>query len=132
MQKMFGFADFVKETAITKTTSFTFDFAEAKTIRALMIYNSKDVEAMFLNARVEFTCEQADGTTITKVIKNIAFDAEQYCSKSEFSGKYTYIMSGAAAVSEFNELKAKSVKITVSVPEGQEKVGLSEIRILGR
>lgn len=97
-----------------------------------MIYNSKDVEAMFLNARVEFTCEQADGTTITKVIKNIAFDAEQYCSKSEFSGKYTYIMSGAAAVSEFNELKAKSVKITVSVPEGQEKVGLSEIRILGR
>lgn len=132
MQKMFGFADFVKETAITKTTSFTFDFAEAKTIRALMIYNSKDVEAMFLNARVEFTCEQADGTTITKVIKNIAFDTDQYCSKSEFSGKYTYIMSGAAAVSEFNELKAKSVKITVSVPEGQEKVGLSEIRILGR
>ena len=132
MQKTFGFADFVKETTITKTTTFTFDFAEERTIRALMIYNSKDVESIFRNARVEFTCEQSDGTTITKVIKNLEFDVAQYCSKSGYSGKFVYVMSGSAAVSEFYELKTKSVKITINVPDGQEQVGLSEIRILGR
>ena len=132
MQKTYGFADFVKETIITKTTTFTFDFSDAKAICAIMIYNSKDVESVFRNARVEFTCEQADGTTITKVIRNLEFDIAQYCSQSGFSGKLTYVMSGSAAFSEFYELKAKSVKITVNVPDGQSKVGLSEIRILGR
>lgn len=132
MQKTFGFADFVKETTITGTTTFTFDFPEEKTVRALMIYNSKDVESVFRNARVEFTCEQPDGTVVTKVIKDLEFDMAQYCSLSGYSGDPVYIMSGAAAVSEFNALKTRSVKITVNVPEGQDQVGLSEIRILGR
>mgnify|MGYP003308262085 CR=1 FL=1 len=38
----------------------------------------------------------------------------------------------ANAYAEFNELNVKSVKITVEVPEGQETVGISEIRILGK
>ena len=132
MQKTYGFADFVKETTFEKTTTFTFDFPEEKTVRALMIYNSKNIESVFRNARVEFTCEQPDGTVITKVIQDLKFDMDQYCSLSGYSGEPVYIMSGAAAVSEFDELKTTSVKITVNVPEGQENVGLSEIRILGR
>lgn len=132
MQKAFGFADFVNETTITKTTTFTFDFPEEKTVRALMIYNSKNVESIFRNARVEFICRQADGTVVTKVIQDLEFDMAQYCSQSGYSGEAVYIMSGSAAVSEFYDLKTSSVKITVNVPEGQENVGLSEIRILGR
>ena len=33
---------------------------------------------------------------------------------------------------EFDELNVKEIRITVSVPEGQDSVGISEIRILGK
>ena len=132
VQKTYGFADFVKETEIAGTTTFAFDFEQAVFVRALMIYNSKTVDNIFRTARIEFVCEESDGSEVTRVIRELAFDTDQYCIGSEYSGILNYVMSGAAAVTEFSELKVKSMKITVYVPEGQECVGISEIRILGR
>ena len=41
-------------------------------------------------------------------------------------------MSGSSVFAEFYEIKAKAVKVTVEVPQGQKTVGLSEIRILAK
>ena len=33
---------------------------------------------------------------------------------------------------EFDELNVKSIRVTVEVPAGQESVGISEVKILGK
>ena len=38
----------------------------------------------------------------------------------------------SAAYAVFESLQVKTIKITVEVPKGQEKVGISEIKILGK
>ena len=125
------FMEYIKETTITETTTFTFDFAEARTVRAIMVYNSKLEETAFAGiARVEFVCEE-NGAEVVRFIKNIEFTAENY-QANDFDGSIYYITPGAAAYAEFNELNVKSVRITVEVPEGREAVGISEVRILGK
>ncbi len=123
------FMEYVREAKISETTTFTFDFDRARTVRAVMVYNSAFEDRVFLNiSRIEFTLE--DGSK--RVIRDLKFDVEQYCEISELTGEIRYVMPGAAAFAEFYDLAAKSVQITVDVPEGQESVGISEIRILGK
>ena len=125
------FGQYVQETFIDKTTTFTFDFAEARKVRAVMVYNSKsEITAFRRVARVEFVCEE-NGKEVIRFIKDIQFSAENF-QESEYDGSMYYIVSGAAAYAEFDELNVKSVRITVEVPEGQNSVGISEIRILGK
>lgn len=123
------FMDYVQEAKITETTTFTFDFGTARTLRAVMVYNSVFEDQIFRNiSRIEFTLE--DGTK--RVIRDLKFDVDQYCEVSELNGEIRYVMSGAAAFAEFYEIPVTSVKITVDVPEGQSQVGISEIRLLGK
>ena len=125
------FIQYVQETTINETTTFTFDFAEARPVRAIMVYNSKVEDNAFAGvARVEFVCEE-NGAEVIRFIKNIEFTAENFRA-NDFDGSIYYIIPGAAAYAEFNELNVKSVRITVEVPEGKEAVGISEIRILGK
>jgi hypothetical protein len=125
------FMEYVKETTITETTTFTFDFAEARVVRAVMVYNSKMEYSAFTKvARVEFVCEE-DGKEVVRFIKDIQFSAENY-QANDFDGSLYYIISGSAAYAEFDELNVKSIRITMEVPEGQETVGISEVRILGK
>lgn len=132
MQKSYGFADFVKETTFTSTTDFTFTFDTPQTVAAIMVYNSKYAEDIFYTATVKLVCVDENGKEITKEIPALDFDVDQYCSTSGFSGSVTYVMSGAAATAEFYDQTVKSITVTVPVPEDQDQVGLSEIRILGR
>ena len=126
-----AFIQNIKETTINKTTTFTFDFDEARTVRAIMVYNSKMETTCFQNvSEVKFVCEE-NGEEIIRYIDNIEFSSE-YCKKNDFDGSIYYITPGAAAYAEFDELNVKSIEITVEVPEGQETVGISEIRILGK
>jgi hypothetical protein len=125
------FIQYVQETTINETTTFTFDFTEARPVRAIMVYNSKVEDNAFAGvARVEFVCEE-NGAEVIRFIKNIEFTAENFRA-NDFDGSIYYIIPGAAAYAEFNELNVKSVRITVEVPEGKEAVGISEIRILGK
>ena len=125
------FMEYVKETTITETTTFTFDFAEARAVRAVMVYNSKMEYSAFTKvARVEFVCEEG-GKEVVRFIKDIQFSAENY-QANDFDGSLYYIISGSAAYAEFDELNVKSIRITMEVPEGQETVGISEVRILGK
>ena len=124
------FMSYVRETYSSDTqTTFTFTFDSARTVRAVMVYNSASYRDIFLNiSRIEFTL--ADGST--RVIRDLSFDVDQYCEVSDFSGEINYVASGAAAFAEFYDLNVTSVSITVDLPEGQERVGISEIRILGK
>ena len=126
-----SFMEYIKETMISETTTFTFDFAQARTVRAIMVYNSKNENTCFRNiSKVEFVCEE-NGSEVIRCIENISFSSE-YFRVNDFDGSIYYVIPGACAYAEFNELNVKTVKITVEVPAGQESVGISEIRILGK
>lgn len=122
---------YVRETLIDQTTTFTFDFSEARTVRAVMVYNSKNDSDIFRNiSRIELVCV-VDGQSVTKVIKDVAFSKEFY-QVSDYGDYVMYVMPGACAFAEFNEQTVTSVRITVEKPAEQTQVGLSEIRILGK
>lgn len=125
-----AFMDYVRETYISKTSTFTFEFAENTNVRAVMIYNSAFEKSIFLNIpRIEFTL--ADGSV--RVIRDVKFDVEQYCTMGgEYGNIVRYVKSGSAAFAEFYDISVKSIKITVEVPQDQERVGISEIKILGK
>ncbi len=125
------FMEYVKETRFSENTTFTFAFDTARSVRAVMVYNSKLENEMFRNiSRIEFVCEE-DGAEVLRYIDNVAFGKEGY-KVNDYDGSVFYCVPGASAYAEFEELKVKSLKITVEVPEGQETVGISEIRILGK
>ena len=121
---------YVRETYIGKQTTFTFDFGTERRIRAIMVYNSAFERSIFRNVSlIELTL--ADGSV--RVMRDFLFDVEQYCTLGGENGdRVTYVMSGASVFAEFYEIGVTSVKVTVDVPEGQEEVGISEIKILGK
>ena len=126
-----AFLQYVPETMIQKTTTFTFDFEEARTVRAVMVYNSKLEDTIFREiAGIEFVCIE-DGKEVIRYIDNVEFTTENY-QANDFDGSIYYVKPGAAAYAEFDELNVKSVRITINVPAGQDAVGISEIRILGK
>lgn len=123
------FMSYIRETIIEKTTTFTFDFETARNVRAVMVYNSVDETQIFYNiSKMEFVL--ADGSV--RVIRDTKFDVDRYCTKSEYSGEIESVVSGAAAFAEFYDIDVKTVRITVEVPNGQDFVGISEIKILGK
>ena len=124
------FMSYIPETIIASTTTFTFEFAEARNARAVMIYNSAFEDFIFRNvSRIEFLL--ADGST--RVVRDVTFDIKHNGETGGADGNSLLLVkSGAAAFIEFYDINVKSVKVTVDVPEGQESVGISEIRILGK
>lgn len=125
------FIENIQETTITETTTFTFDFDSARTVRAVMVYNSKMEDNCFTGVeRIELVCRE-NGQEVIRYIKDIAFNP-RYLQTNDYDGSVYYVTPGAAAYAEFDELNVTAVRITVSVPEGQEAVGISEIRILGK
>ena len=121
----------IKETNINKKTTFTFDFDSERTVRAIMIYNSKMENTAFKNvARIELVGEK-NSEEVIRFIKDLKFSSE-YFKANDYDGSMYYITPGSAAYAEFDELNVKQIRITVDVPEGQETVGISEVRILGK
>ena len=124
------FMEYIKETTIHETTTFSFDFEEARAVRAVMVYNSKMESDCFQKvSRVELVCEE-NGEEVVRYIKDVEF-SEENLKLNEMGGVF-YADPGAAAYAEFDELNVKTIRITIEVPEGQEQVGISEIRILGK
>ncbi len=121
--------DYIRETKISKTSDFVFSFDKATSIRAIMVYNSAMRMEIFRNiSQMELTL--ADGSV--RVIKDVKFDTDQYCRMGgEGNQDVLYVLSGAAAFAEFYDIEVERIKITVEVPQGQEQVGISEIKILG-
>lgn len=116
----------IKETYLTETSTLEFNFDTERTIRAIMVYNSKSTKDIFRNIkRIEILSEG-----VNYVIENVKF-SETFYSVSSYDGAVSYVSPCAAAFAEFDEIKTSNIKITVEVPAGQTRVGLSEVRILG-
>ena len=130
---------YVKETCFTAETTITLTFDDYKTIRALMIYNSKNMESAFYNIeRVEFDCRLEDGTLATKYIDGLVFDWDAYTSTDDID----VIRPAASAIAEFDEIECIEIRITIS-PATEEQIpvhgyndmaelAVSEIRVLGK
>ena len=120
----------VGETTITGTSTFTFTFDEARTVKSIMVYNSRLENRIFREiAQIKLTCLE-NGKTVTKYIRAVPFNGEYYTVNS--GGTVTYAEPCAAAYAIFDEQQVLSVEITVKLPAGQSNVGISEIRILGK
>lgn len=111
-----AFMAYVSKLTLTADTSYTFEFADLRTVCAVMVYNSGD--ATFTNATVEYVCEE-NGKEVTYT-KDLAFD--ENASNEE---------PGAAAYATLHGYNVKKVIVTVEVPLG-ETAGISEIKILGK
>lgn len=128
------FADtYIKETQITQTTTFSFDFEEGRSVRAVLVYTSKNASDIFFNIpKIEFVGTDADGKEAVYYLKDVKLDQSFY-RFLEGRDIVTYVNVGAFAFAEFYELeRITSVRITVEKPEGQAVAGISEIRILGK
>lgn len=113
-----------KESSIRKTTTVTFDFDTTRVIGGVMVYNSSDKDMCFRNiAKIECVCIE-NGHEVTRVLQNIAFDSNYFTDEG--------VILGAAAYTTIEEWNVKSMRITIEVPDGQEQVGISEIKILGK
>ena len=118
------FMELVKETTISETTTFTFAFDSVKEVAAIMVYNSKNDDTFFKNiSRIEMIGEK-DGEDVVYYMDNLAFNEEYY--------EGDVVIPGSAAYAVFDPLNIKTIKITIEVPEGQNSVGISEIKILGK
>lgn len=119
-----SFMEYIKETVINQETTLTFKFESPRAVSAIMVYNSKGESTCFKEiAQIELVCEE-NGKEVTRYFKNVEFHSDYYTD--------SYITPGAAAYVDFMEQNVTSVRITVEVPEGQDAVGISEVRILGK
>lgn len=126
-----AFTDYIPETVITQRTTFTFEFAQPKALRAIMAYNSMSERKLFRNiARVELTCVE-NGQETVRILPTVAFNTDAYTT-IRADGTIGYCISGSAAYAEFNELNVKKVKMVFDVPDGQQEVAISEIKLLGK
>ena len=130
---------YIKETEFSAETTITLKFDDYKTIRALMIYNSKNMESAFYDIeRVEFDCRLEDGTFATKYIDKLAFDIMAYTSTDDID----VLRPASSAVAEFDEIECNEIRITIK-PATEEQIpvhgfndlavlAVSEIRVLGK
>lgn len=128
------FADtYIKETQISETTTFTFDFEAGRTVRAVLVYTSKNATDIFFKIpKMEFVGTDESGKEVVYALENVELSKDFY-QYLEGRDTVTYVNVGAFAFAEFYELNnITSVRITVEKPEGQSLAGISEIRILGK
>lgn len=128
------FADtYIKETQISETSTFTFDFESGRTIRAVLVYTSKNTSDIFFKIpKMEFVGTDAEGNEVRYYLENVELSQDFY-TYLQGRNTVTYVNVGAFAFAEFAELEnITSVSITVEKPEGQSIAGISEIRILGK
>ena len=126
--------EYVQETYITETSRFEITFDSSYAVRGLMIYNSKRAETCFL----EITDVELVGEDKVYYIPSLQVDMNASVVYNDFAleteNKYVIesMIYGGSVYAEFEELSIRSIRFTVNVPEGQEKVGLSEIAVLGK
>lgn len=130
---------YIKETEFSGETTITLKFDDYKTIRALMVYNSKNMESAFYDIeRVEFDCRLEDGTFATKYIDGLAYDIKAYTSTDDID----VLRPASSAIAEFDEIECNEIRITIK-PATEEQIpvhgfndlailAVSEIRVLGK
>lgn len=124
---LYSFIDYVPEfSAGAGQTVITLAFGDWRTVRAVMVYNSKNFDTAFGSvARIEFDFLRPDnGETGTACIDFLGFDWNFYFDRNNQT-----MRPGGSATAEFDELQVKEIRITLA---SQAAVNVSEIVVLGK
>ena len=125
---------YIEETKITETSTFSLEFDTPRPVRAVMVYNSKNETDIFTSIdEIRLICEKG-GKEKVYVIRDVPFPVERYANVTQ-AGEMTIVrrlVPGATAYAEFDEVQVKRIEITISIPESNECVGISEIAVLGK
>lgn len=123
--------DIIDEFYAEGVVAVTLDFNDYVTARSLLLYNSCFFDSAFYRvARIDFKFRKnVQGTmrTGTARIDNLYYDIEKY-SQLDMG----VMRPGAPLIVEFDELEINSVTITFVCPDGQDKIGINEIMLLGK
>ncbi len=111
----------------------TLEFDEPRAVRAIMVYNSCDINSAF--SKIDAIAFEGDGKQ--KVIRDVEFPETYLTGDPESGGN---IRPGGAAVAEFDEMKVKKITIVITEKfvqfedflEEYQEIGISNIRILGK
>ena len=119
----YSYVDFVKECEAKKNAEITIDLGGYKTIRSIMIYNSKDTEKAFKGVKeIEFYFKDDKSEEKVAVIQDLKFD--------ETSINDVGLMKRcSAAIAEFDELSVNKIVIKFNEENDFE---INEIYVLGR
>ena len=125
---------YVNETKITKKSTFSLNFNAPRQVRAIMLYNSKNETDIFTEIdEIRLFCEE-NGREEIYIIRDVPFLVERFAEVTQFEDEVSIdmLVPCAAAYAEFKEISVKSIEITVSVPDSNKCVGISEIAVLGK
>lgn len=125
---------YVNETKITKKSTFSLTFNTPRQVRAVMLYNSKNETDIFTEIdEIRLYCEE-NGKEKIYVIRDVPFLVERFADVTQMEEEIgiDMLVPGATAYAEFKEVRVRSMDITVSVPDSNKCVGISEIAVLGK
>lgn len=107
-------------------TTFTFDFDDYKTMRAVMVYNSRDYNEMFSEIKSITFDYRKNGEEGQVTIGPVKYNWDYYNLEENKPAV------GSAAIAEFDELDVKSVTITIENPGNVDGIAVPEIILLGK
>ena len=127
---------YVNEATSTTDATYEITFSETREVRGFMVYGSKFMDRYFSSVRDVEIVAVNNGTERTYYIEELPIDNScvVYNEDELALGNYVIenVVYGSGVYAEFNAINVKSIRFTVTRPEGQESVGVSEIAVLGK
>lgn len=127
---------YVKEATANENVTFEISFEETREVCAVLFYGSKYMDRYYGSIRdIEIVTEE-NGAEKTYYIEELVPDGTCIAWNEDELAAGNYVMEniiyGSGAYAEFAPLNVKSIRFTVTVAEGQETLGVSEIAVLGK
>lgn len=115
-------------------TEITLTFDDYRTVRAIMVFNSKWAERLFDEvSRIELDFVKAkDGKDVTGTayMSSLKFEKDRYLTAWEGDEEEDRFARPCGAVAvEFDEIKVKTIRITIN---SDKPISVSEIMVLGK
>lgn len=123
---------YVKETEISVTSTFELEFETEQELRAIMIYNSKNTEKAFVKIKDIAFISENNGVERIDYIEELAVDKAASYFFDFLNNRYDGIHRCSNVYAEFDLIKAKKIRFTVELPEGQERAAVGEVVVLGK
>lgn len=127
---------YVHEATSATDATYEITFSETREVRGFMVYGSKYMDRYFSSVRDVEIVAVNNGTERTYYIEELPIDDScvVYNEDELALGNYVIenVVYGSGVYAEFDAINVKSIRFTVTCPEGQERIGVSEIAVLGK
>lgn len=115
------YQSFIKHYDAEKSASITLTFENYETIKAIMVYNSYDIDKIFEKVDSIVIKAQKDGNNIEYELNDVMFD------KSNIHDDF--VNQCSSIIAEFEEIKAKEITINI---KAESEFSIGEIVVLGK